>query len=237
YGELLAARLLRPLGLAGVTVDPQQALATGAACGHLGRGAAATAYSVVQDLALGTGNARWTAPAGGAIASASELVTLALGLVDPERSPLSPAARAALQSPGTPTHERPGERAGLGLRMNQMSDGTWLFRHAGNTGDFAADLYFAPDKEFAVALLANSGDHLRVTAAMVLSELLELAPERSQPPAEPERYVGTYAVPGAQVRVTADAGGLRISGPGLDRVALEHAGDHRFQIAGHPQLG
>src|SRR5690606_8971130 len=53
YGAPLAERLLRPLGLAGVAVDPHLAVQTGAAGGHLARGATATAYSVVQDLALG----------------------------------------------------------------------------------------------------------------------------------------------------------------------------------------
>lgn len=237
YGALLSARLLAPLGLAGVTVDPHRAVTTGAACGHLGRGAGATAYSVAQDLAIGTGDARWALPAGGAIASATELVTLALALVDPGRSPLSPGSRAALLTAEVPTHERPGERYGLGLRLNKMSDGTLLFGHSGNTGDFAADLYFAPDKKFAVALLANSGDHLRVTAATVLQELLSVALERAEPMAAPGRYVGTYAGPGASVTISAHAGSLRISGPGLAGVALEHAGDHRFRVAGRPELG
>lgn len=241
FERLLAERVLAPLGQAGVTVDPQMALETGAACGHLGRGAAALELSVAADLELGAGDARWAAPAGGAIASAPELALLALGLVDPGRSPLSLELLAELLRAEVPTGERPGERYGLGVRARDLADGSALFAHAGNSGDFAADLYFEPGRGFALVLLANSGDHLRATAAAALQELLGAAPEPAGPAAPTRAYVGTYASRewGAPVVVRARGEGLGITAPDLwlAGAALEHAGDHRFRVAGRPELG
>ena len=87
-----AARVLRPLGLRRSTLAVTEALAGEAACGHLGRGSAVMAMNIADDLEIGAGGADWTVPAGGWIAPAGEVVQLALGLVDPLRSPLSAGA-------------------------------------------------------------------------------------------------------------------------------------------------
>ncbi|WAS92576.1 serine hydrolase domain-containing protein [Nannocystis punicea] len=240
YTRLLADELLAPLGLDAAIVEPEMALRTGAACGHLGRGEQARAFSVVDDLALGTGDARWTAPAGGAIVSAAELVTLARDLVDPGRSPLSPAARRELLAADVPTLERPGERYGLGVRARVGAGGSPIYGHSGATGDFAADLVFAPDRRFAAAALSNDGDPLRMTLATVLQELLEVAPERAAAMGPAHLYTGTYRADrfDEEVTISAHGSGLRLSAPGLllTDVPLGHAGDGRF-VAGRPELG
>lgn len=239
FARLLGERLLAPLGQPGITLDGKLAEETGAACGHLGRGTDALEFSVAVDVDLGTGGADWALPAGGAIASASELVALALSLVDPQRSPLSPATQAELLRAEVPTWERPGERYGLGLRARTREDGTTLYGHAGNTADFAADLVFEPERGFALALLSNSGDHLRATLALALQELLGVAPERAAPPGARERYVGVFAGPDAWAEIAADGDLLKITAPALalDGATLEHAGDHRFSLKDRPDLG
>jgi CubicO group peptidase (beta-lactamase class C family) len=241
YARLLADELLAPLGLGAAVVEPEMALQAGAACGHLGRGAQARAFSVVDDLALGTGDARWTAPAGGAIVSAAELVTLVRDLVDPGRSPLSPAARGELLAADVPTFERPGERYGLGVRVRVGAGGPPIYGHSGATGDFAADLVFAPERRFAAAVLSNDGDPLRMTLATVLQELLEVPPERAAVMGPAQLYTGTYRADrfGEEATISARGPGLRLSAPGLllTDVPLEHAGDGRFVAAGRPELG
>ncbi|WP_224196489.1 serine hydrolase domain-containing protein [Nannocystis pusilla] len=241
YAQLLAGELLAPLGLGPEAVEPEMALKTGAACGHLGRGAAARAFSVVDDLALGTGNARWTLPAGGAIVSAAELAGLARDLVDPGRSPLSPAARRELLAAEVPTFERPGERYGLGVRARAVSGGPAIYGHSGATGDFSADLAFVPDEKFAVVVLTNNADPLRSTLAAVLHELLGVAPERAEAMGPADRYTGSYRAArwGEDVAISARGAGLRLSAPllQLHDHPLEHAGDHRFRAAGRPDLG
>jgi len=240
YEQLLADELLAPLGLDAGVVDPEMSLRTGAACGHLGRGDAARAFSVVDDLALGTGNARWTTPAGGAILSAAELARLALDLVDPARSPLSPAAQRELLTAEVPTFERSGERYGLGVRVRN-SGGRVIYGHGGATGDFAADLAFVPSEKFAVVVLSNNADPLRSTLAAVLQEMLGVAPERAEAMGPVDRYTGTYRASRFAEEVTISARGaglwLSASALGLVDVGLEHAGDHRFRAAGRPDLG
>lgn len=170
YPELLHRRLLAPLGVPRISAEPAQARARGAACGHLGRGARVLALDVVRDLELGAAGARWTIPAGGVIAAPTDLVALALGLVDPLRSPLSAAAIATLTVP-----EPPGTHA-LGLRARALPGGGALLLHAGDTGDFAADLALAPDRGFVLVIASNTGDHLQATLAAALTDLLGLAP-------------------------------------------------------------
>ncbi|WP_170136020.1 serine hydrolase [Nannocystis exedens] len=241
FSRLFADELLAPLGLGAAVLEPGLALRTGAACGHLGRGERARAFSVVDDLALGTGDARWTAPAGGAILAAAELVTAVRDLVDPGRSPLSPTARGELLAAEVPTFERPGERYGLGVRVRTSAGGPAIYGHSGATGDFAADLVFVPERKFAAAVLSNTGDPLRITVATVLQELVGVAPERAAAMRPPARYTGTYRAArlGEVVTISAQGAGLRLSAPGLGlaEVPLEHAGDDRFLAAKRPELG
>lgn len=178
YPELLQLQLLAPLGRSRITADPERALQRETACGHLGRGPHALALDVVNDLELGAAGARWTAPAGGVIAPAAELVELTLGLVDPLRSPLSAAAITTLTIPESPANHA------LGLRSRALPGGGFLLQHAGNTGDFAADLAFAPDRGFVAVILSNTGAHLQATLALALADLLGLPPA---PPAQGTR--------------------------------------------------
>ncbi|MDC0717403.1 serine hydrolase domain-containing protein [Nannocystis bainbridge] len=238
FSRLLVDELLAPLGLGDAVIDPHRALQTGAACGHLGRGQQARAFSVVEDLALGTGAARWTIPAGGAIVSAAELVTAVQGLFDPGRSPLSLAARGELLAAEVPTGERPGERYGLGVRVRTSTGGPAIYGHSGATGDFAADLIFVPERGFYAAVLSNDGVPLRATLVTILQEVLDVAPEPAAPMGPAGRYAGTYRADrsGAAVTIAAHGAGLRLSGLGFE-VGLEHAGDDRFVAAGRPELG
>ncbi len=233
YPALLARRILAPLKIAHTTADRELALRDGAACGHVGRGPRAIPLDVRQDLEIGARGATWTIPAGGLIASAPDLVALVLALDDPARSPLSPSARAALLAADTPTHERPGERQALALRSEPLPGGDPLYRLSGHTGDFTADLSFAPDRGFVLVLLTNTGTPLRATLAAAHHDLLGLLPAAA-PPASPAAYAGRYILPDrGELTVTAD---LTISADSLDLhdTPLEHTGDHRFRTATPP---
>lgn len=170
YPDLLQLHLLAPLGLRRITADPDLAMHHEPACGHLGRGARVLALDVVHDLELGAAGARWTAAAGGVIAPATDLALLTLGLVDPLRSPLSASAIATLTTPESPSGHA------LGLRTRTLPGGATLLLHAGDTGDFAADLAFAPDRGFVLVILGNTGDHLQATLAVALTDLLAMPP-------------------------------------------------------------
>lgn len=241
YAQLLDVRVVRPLGLANATADLDLALRSGAACGHLGRGDRALPLDVRSDLSLGAGGATWTIPAGGLVAPARALVDAALGLADPLRSPLSAPAIAALLGPQVPTEERPGESYALGVRVQVLDDGSALHLHSGDTGDFAADLYFAPDRGFALALVSNTGDPLRATAAAALRDLLGAMPPLPGPPDPPATLAGVYTVEAwtDPISITVAGDALALTSPqlGLAGAPLEHAGDRRYRVRGRPALG
>jgi CubicO group peptidase (beta-lactamase class C family) len=226
YPALLAERLLAPLHLAHTTADRDQALRDRAACGHLGRGPDAIALDVRQDLDIGARGATWTIPAGGVIASAPDLVALVLALADPTDSPLSPRAITTLLTADVPTHDHPGERQAPGLRVAPLPAGDRLYRLSGRTGDFTADLSFAPDRGFVLVLLTNTGDPLGATLAAA-HDLLNHRPSAA-PPATASHYTGRYLLPDrTEHRVTADP-------LALDGAPLIHLGDHRFRSESPP---
>ncbi|MCB9703284.1 MAG: beta-lactamase family protein [Myxococcales bacterium] len=241
WGALLRRRLLAPLGLDRISVDPKMSVETGASHGHLGRGEGAFALDVADDFALGAGGATWTLPAGGVIASAPDLAAFALALVDPARSPLSAAAIELLTTPTLPTHERPGEGQAAGLRVRALPGGGALLLASGDTGDFAADLLLVPERGVAVVVLANAGVHLRATLAAALHDLLGVGPEAPAPMAAPARYVGDYVIGDLElgVAVRAEGGELTITAPlvAAAPLVLEHLGDHRFRVRGRSELG
>ena len=230
YPALLARRILDPLRLTRTTADRDRALQMHAACGHLGRGPDAVPLDVRQDLELGAAGAAWTIPAGGLIASASDLLDLVLALHDPARSPLSADARRALFAAGPLTHERPRERQAPGLRAEPLPDGGLLHRLSGRTGDFTADLSFAPDHGFALVVLTNTGDPLRATLAAAHADLLGLRPTAG-PPAPAAAYAGQYELPDRTTILVDDDLTLTAPSLGLDRTPLAHTGDHRFHAA------
>lgn len=236
YPAALERQILAPLAAASVTADLDLALQSSPACGHLGR--AGVPLDLRADLELGALGARWTVPAGGIVAAPAALVELALGLFDPLRSPLSAAALAELTTPALATHERPGESYGLGLRRVPLVDGSALYAHAGDTGDFAAELYLAPDRGFALALAGNTGAPMRATALAALHDLLGADLRPPAPAAAPDRYAGDFDAPDlgllhidrASLTVTSDALGLHAA-------PLEHRGDHRFRLPARHELG
>ncbi|HET6582064.1 MAG TPA: serine hydrolase, partial [Nannocystaceae bacterium] len=163
------AHVIEPLALAdtrAATSEPGAAIA----CGHLREATGWRAYDVAEDwrtLAFGVDA---VAPSGAAIASASDLVRFALALSDRPPAGTPPELAAMLhdlRSRSVPTSG--DDRYALGLHVRALPDGTTLLRHAGNTGDFAADVAWVPERGFAVAVLGNTGVHLRATLAAALA--------------------------------------------------------------------
>lgn len=168
--ELVRTHVIDPLALADTWPDTPDAAPSDSACGHLREAEGWRAYDVVQDWHELAFDVDAVAPSGAAIASASDLVRFALALSD-RPPPGTPAAfstmLADLRTRAVPTGG--GDRYALGVHVHALPDGTTLLRHWGNTGDFAADLVWVPERRFAVAVLGNSGEHLRGTLAAALA--------------------------------------------------------------------
>lgn len=131
------------------------------ACGHLlGR-----TFTVREDLALLAHGARWAQAAGGLVLSAPTLAAAALRVTD--------ALRAE------PPADVEDWWYAMGLRRRALiPDGEHWF-HAGDTGDFSAELHLLPDSGVAVVVLTNGERHLRASAFAALAHAdpdVDLAP-------------------------------------------------------------
>lgn len=131
-----------------------------AACGHIGE----QQWSVNEDIEALAHGARWTFAAGGVVLSAPKLAALGLRLSQILRTEIT------ADTPLNPW------RYGLGLQRRVLADGTEHWFHPGQTGDFAAELHVLPQAGISVAVLANSGAHLRATAYAALAYVAPQTP-------------------------------------------------------------
>ncbi len=130
-----------------ITSDPTRAHAP--ACGHLREPERMRSIPIAHDLDFMPGDPSWLRPTGGVLGTAEDLARFGAQL-DPRM--LVPG----LSLPRDAWHHRGSdERYGLGLRSWVLEDGTQLFGHSGDTGTFSAELVVAPDRQIAIALVAN----------------------------------------------------------------------------------
>ncbi|MFI0717664.1 serine hydrolase domain-containing protein [Streptomyces sp. NPDC021224] len=146
YPELLARRVLRPLGLTGAGVGPDAATAAAPATGYLGNGR--TPVPAVDMAAF--------APAGGLLATPADLLTYAEALLDPRAGALRDVQVPQLRR-RTPRHR--GEVHTLTWYQHPAPGGPLLF-HAGATFGQQCFLGFHPATRTAVAGFATRHDRL-----------------------------------------------------------------------------
>ena len=240
YPELVEARVLEPLALADTTFDAAAARERGnVACGHHRAGRVKRPLDVESDF--DAQNERWALPAGAALSTAEDLASFAVGLMDSEVV-LDQDTRAEMFGSQVRTHRSPKDFYGLGIAGDELAKGLVLLRHAGNTGDFAADLYMVPDRGFALVILGNTSSHFRATADATLRHTLEtpLVARSKQDPPSLAAYAGDYRVAGwdAPVRVTVEDDTLRLSSAHLrvENLELRHLAHSTFRLT-WPALG
>ncbi|WP_234343614.1 serine hydrolase domain-containing protein [Streptomyces sp. NRRL F-5123] len=152
YAELLARRVLRPLGLTGAALGPSAdgagvaAGAAGAATGHRGDGR--TPMPAVDMAAF--------SPAGGLLATPADLLAYAEALLDPKAGALRDVQIPQLRR-RTPRHR--GEVHTLTWYQHPAPGGPLLF-HAGATFGQQCFLGFHPATRTAVAGFATRHDRL-----------------------------------------------------------------------------
>lgn len=242
FPRVVEELVLEPMSLAEIDFDAQAAARERTAvCGHPGRSEARTVLDVESDFDPKAAGG-WATPAGAGLASARGLARFGLGLLE-EDGVLEPQSRRAMFDADTPTHTGDAQTYGLGLARRELANGVVVLRHAGNTGDFAADLYIVPDKGFVLAILSNTSAHYRATAESVFTQRLgvSLTPMHPAGSHEPAAYAGDYTVPGwpDPVRVTRAAdGSLRLASTQLriDNVELRPGPGDTFQVT-WPALG
>ena len=218
FAACLRERLIAPLGLTHTAIGAEQAILFRAAAGHL--------------PLVGDGPAQpvpvWNLPAS-SVAAGSLLTMRARdvlgfarmhlrgGLAADGTALLSPRSAAAMREPQVELPPLPtmGDAWGLGWAVHRWPGGT-VVGHVGGTFGQSAFLRLVPERDVAIALLANGGDVVPAYAEIFGFLLRELAgvqmPALLVPPAAPEpveavRYAGTYTSPAADLVVSGDQDG------------------------------
>ncbi len=165
YRQLLAERVLYPIGMCGSGVPPVLDPATQTAAGH--------------HRGRPVGNWRFDALAGaGAVRStATDILRYLWAHLNPER--LSPTLGQAVAEVAVPRHRMPG-RAGVGTNValawnHCLAHGHEVLWHTGATGGFTAFVGFSPTASAGVALLANTRPTRRDPALEAARQLFNAA--------------------------------------------------------------
>lgn len=170
WSTLVRREVLGPLGMSGARTlpDPQGDVA----CGHLPAGDGWDAFDVREDFDRFAFGLEATAPAGGLVATADDLVAFATALsqTSTDTPPWARRMRDAVLTGAHPTGRRADERYAAGLDVTISSDEVVL-RHAGNTGDFFAELAWVPSRGAVVVVLGNAGVPLAATLAAALTRI------------------------------------------------------------------
>jgi CubicO group peptidase (beta-lactamase class C family) len=197
YADTVAEKVLTPLGMTRSTFRPTVAMTYPLAQGHSVSGSgAATVIRPAADYA-----GAW--PAGSLFSSVNELARWVIAFMNGGRldgkQVVSPALIARLS---TPVADVPGGEAryAFGLELRKDRGVKWV-EHAGNRTGYGSLIRMAPDRRFAVILLANKSAALLPKTADAAAELV-LGLEPMPPPkpksavpiteAEMRTYVGRY---------------------------------------------
>lgn len=130
------------------------------ACGHLPDGGRWRPYTTTEDIELFAHGARFTAPAGGVLASAEDLAR-ALRRIAPR----------SIEAPSVTTGRADDERYGAGLRSIVTEGGTRIHGHTGHTGDFTAEAWWVPAAGLCVVVVVSGPRPLRATMLAALDVL------------------------------------------------------------------
>lgn len=189
YADVVAERIFGPLGMKRSTLRPTMAITWPLAQGHeVGESGKPEVIRPAADNA-----ASW--PAGSIFSSASDLSRFVIAFMN---GGLPPKVIAVMSSP----HAKiPGseDHYGYGLRLSTNRGVKWV-EHGGSRAGYGSTIRMAPDRKFAVIIVANrSGSGMPKLADAISEEMLALEPEAKKDPpthlltaAEVGRYAGTF---------------------------------------------
>jgi CubicO group peptidase (beta-lactamase class C family) len=219
YADVLAAKVLNPLGLRHTSLGDAPGLLTGYAHG------VATANRHYGVLAA----------AAGLRTNLDDALDLLQQYLTPENSPL----RAALLLSRQPRIAAVADQLGLGWNVREMIDGerSWpLVWRASQTAGFASFIGFRTDRQKAIVVLGDAAEDVAALGMAWLGDTLP--PEAPRAPAAPvaldlSLYPGLYRLaPGSEAIVRADTGGLSLQLPGKLPLPLNAVGADMFAADG-----
>jgi CubicO group peptidase (beta-lactamase class C family) len=227
YADVIADRLFIPLGMKHSTLRPMMAMTWPLAQGHeVEHGKPA----VIRPAADNAGG--W--PAGSIFSSALDLSRFVIafmndGYVDGKH--VLPSQLIAVMS--SPHAQIPGseQNYGYGLQLSTHRGVHWV-EHGGARAGYGSLIRMAPERKFAVIILANrSGSGMPKLARAISEAMLEIEPGSDPEPnahvlevAELKRYAGVYVNGSTRIVLAPDSGAVSADFSGT-KVRFTRAGD------------
>jgi CubicO group peptidase (beta-lactamase class C family) len=236
YADVIAERIFAPLGMQRSTVRPAMAMTWPLAQGHEIRDGHPAVIRPAADNASG-----W--PAGSIFSSALELSRFVIAFMNDGRldgRQVLPQKLIAIMS--SPHAEIPGgdQHYGYGFELSASRGVHWV-EHGGSRAGYGSTIRMAPDRKFAVIIVANrSGSGMPKLADAISEAVLALDPKSEREPAahpltteELHRCAGAYVNGTSKVELEPDGGALKASIDGtFERIT--RAGDKFLLGDGQP---
>jgi CubicO group peptidase (beta-lactamase class C family) len=215
YERAVRERIFTPLGLTRSFFFAHEAIAYPNAVGHIQRTPGEDEHEVARLYPL----TRAVNAAGGIISTVDDLLTFAQfqfdgGVTrDGQRLLAEATIRAMWQTQIKAANFAEGY--GIGWETRAL-DGVRLIGHGGSTNGFNARLTIIPERQFAIAILTNSGRGSVMYDEVIEAEVAErfgLRMPKPQPinlpPEALAAFAGVYARPNGRITLTTTADGLR----------------------------
>ena len=224
FEQAMRERVFEPLGLDDSVYFAHEAIVHSAAVGHTLIDPAGDAQEIARSYPL----PRCVNPAGGIISTVDDLLSFAQMHMNggklADRQVLSAASATAMQEKQTIAGNWADEW-GIGWDIRWV-DGEKLFGHGGTTNGFQARLTAVPGRDYAIAMLTNSG---RGAALYNAVEKWALADNLGMDLRDPERVAltdaqldaiaGHYSQPQAVYTVSVEDDGLRLEATSISALS------------------
>jgi len=226
YADVIAERIFEPLGMKRSTLRPTMAMTWPLAQGHDVQNGKPVVIRPAADNAAG-----W--PAGSIFSSALELSRFVIAFMNDGRldgKQVLPSKLIAIMS--SPHAGIPGgtDHYGYGLSLSNNRGVRWV-EHGGSRAGYGSTIRMAPDRKFAVIIVANrSGSGMPKLADAISEAMLALGPKTPEPATHPldsvevRRYTGAYRNGNSRMTLEADGAGLK-STDGGNITRFTRAGD------------
>jgi CubicO group peptidase (beta-lactamase class C family) len=214
YADVIAERVFGPLGMKSSTLRPTMAMTWPLAQGHEVQNGNPVVIRPAADNAAG-----W--PAGSIFSSALDLSRFVIAFMNDGRvdgKQVLPPKLIALMS--SPHAEIPGwdQHYGYGLLLSTSRGVRWV-EHGGSRAGYGSTIRVAPDRKFAVIVVANRSGSGMSKLADAISEAMLALEHKSQPEpathpldaAELRRCAGVYVNGTSKIGIEADGGALKAS--------------------------
>lgn len=196
YQRLVREHIWEPAGMMATTLSPNEVIAYGNYT-HGHEVDPETGEMVI--FAPDSYDSERLAPTGGGFATAGDLARWAMLMMAGGSGVLSPESVEAMQAHQVSMNLLPGQDYGYGIFAEPYQD-LEIRHHGGEIPGWSAFLLWAPEEQFAVAVLSNGGTGTspQFTALCALEAVLQPEPQEepdySTDPKTWQRYRGVYLV-------------------------------------------